>query len=709
MSTQPIKGERGGPELFRSSRIPVYLQAEASECGLASIAMIARSYGSGVDLSSLRRRFSVSLRGATLTDLVRIAGALELSTRALRLEPATLSKLQLPAILHWDMNHFVVLVSVGRRGVVVHDPAIGRRSLSFAEVGKHFTGIALEVLPTLQFKKAPPPKGFQISSLLSGIRGLGQAVLQILALASALQIVGLVVPFITQWVIDGVIVSGDRDMLTTIAVAYGALIVMQVALTAMRSWSILYIGTQINVHWMLAIFAHLMRLPLSFFEKRHLGDIVSRFQAVVQIQQALSTTFFTAALDGLTGLAALVVMFFYSVPLALAALVTIVLYGGLRALLFAPARAASTESATKWAIQSSHFLESMRNIQTLRLYGMEEQRKARWLSFLIEAVNRDVVVQRLAIVGSAANVGLFNIERLAILVVGTNIVLNHGFSIGMFVALLAYNELLLQRIPSLVDNAYAMKMLEVPADRVADIALTDAEPLHDGGAVAIASPVALRVENVFFRFSESDDFVLRDLTFSVEPGSHTAIAGPSGSGKTTLAKVLLGLLEPEEGRVMVNGTDVRRQRLAFRNIIGTVMQDDKLFAGSIAENISSFDEPDQARIEEAARLASIHEDVMKMPMGYQTLVGDMGSAFSGGQRQRLLLARALYRRPALLILDEATSALDDANEKSVSDAVSQLGITRIIIAHRAETLARADRVIEIRAGSVFKDTLRESA
>lgn len=696
---------------FRTNRLPVYLQAEASECGIASLAMVARYHGADLDLSTLRRRFMVSLRGATLADIVRAAGAIEISCRAVRLEVPALSRLQLPAILHWNMNHFVVLASVGRRHVVIHDPAVGRRRLTMEDVSKHFTGVALELFPTLQFHRAVPTKRFGLGSLFAGLRGLAGALVQIIMLAMALELASLAVPFISQWVIDGSIVSGDRNLLTTIALVYGLLILVQLSLAAMRSWSVLYVGTQINLHWMLGIFSHLLRLPISYFEKRHLGDIVSRFQAVVAIQQALSSTFFSSALDGLMGLAAFCAMAFYSIQLSAIAFAAIFGYIVLRTVLLAPMRTASAESAIKWAIQSSHFLESMRNIQTLRLYRMEEHRKSRWLSLIVEALNRDVLVQRLTIVYNTVNSGLFGFERLFVLVLGAQKVLDGELTLGMLVALLAFNEMLLQRVPTLIDNIFSLQMLNVPVDRISDIALSEPEPLQQVSAVDFTPPLSVSVEGVTYRYSEADDYVLRGITFTIDPGSMTAIAGPSGCGKTTLVKIILGLLEPEEGTVRVNGINIlRRGMVGFRDVVGTVMQEDKLFAGSIADNISCFQEPrDQERIIEAARRAAIHDDVMRMPMQYESLVGDMGSAFSGGQRQRLLLARALYRRPSLLVLDEATSALDAANESKVNDALSALKVTRIIIAHRAETLARAERVIELREGIAATDRLQHTS
>jgi ATP-binding cassette subfamily B protein RaxB len=689
--------------VFARHRLPVVLQVEAAECGLACMAMIAQYYGSRSDLSTLRQRFAISLRGMTLADLVRIGAGVGLTARALRVETSALARVRVPAILHWDLNHYVVLSGVSRRGVHLHDPAVGRRIVDHAEFGRHFTGVVLEITPTPDFAREKPGSKFTLGQMLLRTHGLFAAAVQVFVFACALELVGMLLPFATQWIVDGVLRSGDRALLFAICLAYVILVGIQSALYGLRGWSILYLSTQVGAQWMVGAFSHLLRLPLHFFEKRHLGDVVSRFDSIRIIQKTITAQFVEAVLDGLMGSTVLIVLLLYSAPLASVVLATMLCYAGVRGLTWRSTRSASAEFLVKSALQSSTFLETMRGIQAVRVYSLEQQRKASWYSMLVAALNRDVSVQRLLLQGKTAGIALFGAERAATLALGALAVLDHRFSVGMFVAYLVYKEMFVTRVSSLIDKSYDLRLLDVHVDRLSDIMLAKIEAVPEAPAPVVDAPVSIAVENVSFRYSQCDHYAVRDVSFFVPAGKLTAITGRSGCGKTTLAKVILGLLQPENGCVKVNDYDLARYGATwFRDILGSVMQEDVLFAGSLADNISLFDPSrDMDRIIDAAGRAAIHRDIMSMPMRYESLVGDMGTALSGGQRQRVLLARALYRRPAVLLLDEATSSLDLENERLVSAAVAELNMTRIVIAHRRETIAAADHVIEMHGGRIL--------
>ena len=319
-------------------RLPVFLQTEAAECGLASLGMIAFFHGHRIDLAGLRRRFTVSLKGSTLAYLVQAAGRLNLAPRPLRLELDELPQLRAPCVLHWDMNHFVVLKSADARGAVVHDPAFGVRRLSMAEVSKHFTGIALELSPTSEFQPADDRRHVRLRDLMGPVVGLKRSLAQVFILAAALQAIAIVSPFYMQWAVDGAVVSGDRDLLTVLGLGFLLLAVIQVALTALRSWVVLYLSTTMNLQWLANVFSHLLKLPVSYFEKRHLGDVVSRFGAVNNIQRTLTSSFVEALIDGAMALATLVMMMVYSAMLACVALCAVAFYGFLRWLFYEPLR-----------------------------------------------------------------------------------------------------------------------------------------------------------------------------------------------------------------------------------------------------------------------------------------------------------------------------------------------------------------------------------
>jgi ATP-binding cassette subfamily B protein RaxB len=698
--------------------MPVILQTEGAECGLACLAMVASALGAHYDLAQLRTRFSLSLKGATMADLVRMGADLGLASRALRAEPAHLAQLHLPCILHWDFNHFVVLAEVSGGHAVIHDPAHGRRRLPLTELSRHFTGVALELRPGADFtpRQAAPPLRWR--QLLGRVTGLKRSLMQILGLALALELLALLSPFLLQWVVDGVLVSADRDLLVTLGLGFGLLVLMQVGVGALRSWAVLYLSASLNVQWLTQVFAHLLRLPLAWFEKRHLGDIWSRFNSVQLIQRTLSTRFAEAVLDGVMVIVTMAMMWIYSPSLSGLALLAVAAYGLLRWAFLRPLRLATEEALVHEARQNSHFLESLRGAQAIKLFNAQAERSASFANLVVEQMNAAIVIRRLDLWMGVGHKLLFGIERVAIIWLGALLVLDRELSVGMLFAFLAYKEQFSLRMAGLIDKGVELRMLRLQGERLADIVLTapDAEAMVTATATELtpapteltgpgvnASSAALELQNLSFRYADGEPEVISGCSLRIEAGESVAITGPSGCGKTTLLKLLLGIHTAQSGDVLVDGRPLRLLGLsAWRARIGTVMQDDQLFAGSIADNIGFFDpDADPAWVEECARLACVHDDIKAMPMGFQSLIGDMGNSLSGGQRQRVLLARALYKRPQFLFLDEATSALDVERERLVNASLRQLSVTRIVIAHRPETIAAAERVIVLRGGQVL--------
>jgi ATP-binding cassette subfamily B protein RaxB len=669
--------------------------------------MVASFHGHRIDLAGLRRRFTLSLKGATLAYLMQVAGRLHLAPRALRLELEELPKLRTPCILHWDLNHFVVLRSAGPREAVIHDPAAGIRRMPISEVSKHFTGIALGLAPTAEFRPRDERRRVRLRDLTGPVTGLARSLAQVLLLALVLQAFALLAPFYMQWVVDGAVVAADRDLLTVLGIGFLMLAVIQVAVGALRSWVVLYLGTTLNLQWLANVFTHLLRLPVAWFEKRHLGDVVSRFGAVTTIQRTITSSFVEAVIDGLMALATLAMMLVYSGTLTALAVAAVAAYAVSRGAFYAPLRRATEEHIVHASRQQSHFLETVRGVQSIKLFGRQEERRSRWLNLVVDAVNRDLVVQKLSLGFRSANGLVFGAERIAVVWVGALLVLDAAFSVGMLFAFMAYKEQFSARVAGLIDKLIELKMLQLQGERLADIVLTAPEEESPATAPAVAQP-SIEVRGVAFRYSDTEPFVLKDCSFVIEPGESVAVVGPSGGGKTTLVKIMLGLLAPTDGQVLVGGVDIQKLGVdAYRRFVGTVMQDDPLFAGSIADNVCFFDPaPSHEAIERCTRLAAVHDDIAAMPMGYHTLIGDMGAALSGGQRQRILLARALYKQPRILFLDEATSALDVQRERQVNEAIRGLNLTRILIAHRPETIASAGRVIVLQGGRVAQDLRR---
>lgn len=672
--------------------------------------MVCSYWGHRIDLTTMRRRFSVSLKGATLKALVAMAQALGLQARPLKLDVQHLSGLRLPCILHWDMDHFVVLKKVGRSGVVIHDPSVGERRVTMAALSNHFTGIALELTPSSTFQSRRDEQRFTLASLMGRVVGLRRGLAQIILLAVSLQVCALVTPFYMQWIVDEALIAADRDLITVLGVGFLVLVLMQTAIGAVRSWVTTVLANNLNFQWLGNAFAHLMKLPLPYFEKRHLGDIVSRFGSIQTIQRSLTTQFVEGIVDGLLVLGTLVVMLLYSVQLTVVALGAVAIYAVLRWTIFQALREATAEQIVHAARQQTHFLESARGVQSVRLFGRAEERRIGWMNALAEQFNADLRIAKLSISYQTANTLLFNAERIIVIWLAALAVLDTRFSVGMLLAFISYKDQFSQRMASLIDKLFELRMLRLHGERVADIVLTDPEDgTHDIELDPERIEPTLEVRNVSFRYADGEPDVLKDCNLIIPAGQCLAITGASGCGKTTLVKILLGLLRPTEGEILVGGVKLESLGLHnYRRIIGTVMQEDQLFSGSIADNITFFDpKPNQERVQTCTQLAAVHDEIVSMPMGYNTLVGDIGTGLSGGQKQRILLARALYKDPKLLVLDEATSHLDVGNEQIVNAAIKRIAMTRILVAHRPETIAMAQRVVVLEGGRIARDLTTE--
>lgn len=689
-----------------SNRLPVILQTEASECGLACLAMIACHFGFASDFSQLRARFGISLKGATMREIVRIGDAMGFVTRPLRLELDELKHLRLPCILHWDLNHFVVLARVTSRGVVIHDPLGGQREMNFADVSRHFTGVALECSPTALLSEAKPAPRIKAAQLLGKINGLKRSLSTLLSLALAIELMAMIGPFFMAWVVDQALVSADRDLLTTLAVGFLLLLLLQTGTSAIRGWMLLGLNVSLKAQSRANLFSHLVHLPTTFFEARHLGDIMSRFGSQETILQAITSELVEAILDGFLAAITIVIMAFFAPDLAAIVLVGAALYGGLRWISYAPLRLASLESIVWSARRDSHFLETLRGIRTVKLFNAQEERRTRWLNLLIETINRQLTTEKLGLSFRTANKLLLGILNIVIVYLGARKVLDGNFSVGLLLAFVAYKDQFLGRVSELINKGVDLTMLRVHAERVADIALTPPEP-HRPQALSETEylPATIELRNIRFRYADSEPWVLDGVNCTFRRGESVAIVGPSGGGKTTLLKILSGLVQPTEGTVLVNGEPITKVGInKYRAMLGVVMQDDQLFSGSIVDNICFFDDrPDLERIESVARAAAVHDDIAAMPMGYDTLIGDMGTVLSGGQKQRVLIARALYRRPAVLLLDEATSHLDVEREGAVNSSLRSMHVTRVVIAHRPETIRAADRIVTLEDGKLDRE------
>jgi ATP-binding cassette subfamily B protein RaxB len=677
-------------------RVPMILQSEAPECGIACVAMIASYHGLRTDLSAMRLRLAPSMKGVTLQHIAGIADALKMSFRGVQAPMSALGKLRLPAILHWDLNHFVVLAAVEGNKITVMDPARGKRVLAMDEVSRHYTGVAAELAPAPGFVARDEREKTSVRQLFGSAQGLHGAIAQVLLLSVTLEVFAIASPFFVQIVVDRVVVGRDEDLLTVLGVGFALLVLMQVAVTSVRSWLGVYLSTMLNVRLLDALFGQLLRLPLDWFEKRHIGDIVSRFRSVDAIQRTLSVTFLETLIDGVMVVLTLIVMLWYSAVLAAVVVGAALAYGATRWLFYGAQRRALDEQLVHEGKAGTHFIETLRGMMAIKLNLRERERRSAYQNLVIEQTNAAVLVQRLAILNRVANGLLFGLENVAVVWLAARLVIGGGFSVGMLFGFLAFKLLFLTRVNNLVDKWIEFRMLDLHAERIADIALAPPEQIRTPSAPAPDAPLAIAARGLGFAYGV-EGFAFRNIDFSVRPGEYVAIVGPSGAGKTTLVKVLVGLLDRTEGVLEVNGRDLRDwDTSTYRGRLGVVMQEDPLFVGSIEDNISFFDPQHQpALVRAAANVAGIDADIMAMPMQYNTIVGSLGVALSGGQKQRVLLARALYRKPQVLFLDEAFDQLDLAREQEISERLRKLGISIVIVSHRPETIRNVDRIVRM--------------
>jgi len=688
-------------------RTPFIPQSEASECALACLGMIAGHHGFRTDLVDLRQRFGLSLKGATLKQVINVAEAMGFNARALRGEIDDLAHLSLPSILHWNLNHFVVLTQIreGFRGTRyhIHDPAKGALVLSEAEISRSFTGVVVDLLKSESFQPKIEATQLRITQLWSSMSGFWQSIRQVLLLSVILQLVVLATPFFMQISVDTVFPSFDRDLLAMLALGFGGLAVINFMAGWLRSLVLLTLTNALSYQVIVNLFRHLMRLPLPWFEKRHVGDVIQRFNSTQPIAQLLSQGMIAGFIDGVMALLTLGLMFAYSPTLCGIALAALALYLVVRLAFLQALKLRNLDTIATAARESSAFIESVRGIAAIKAFGKEGDRQRLWQKKKADAVNAQIKLGRLTAGFDSLNKLVLDLEGVLFVFVAINLALDAKLTLGMLFAFQAYKQQFLGAAMRLIEQAINFKIIQVHLSRIADIALTrkeDAGEIVSIGAPDFDQPIELR--NVYYRYGMGEPEVLKGISMRIEPGEMIALVGPSGGGKTTLMKVMMGLFDPVHGEVLIGGRPASSfSKQAYRQSIGSIAQDDTLYAGSLAENIAFFDsEIDMARVEEAARQACIHDDIDRMPLRYDTLVGDMGSVLSGGQKQRVLLARALYGRPKLLFIDEGTAHLDPETEAKVLASLCALNITRVVIAHRAQSVAAARRVLVVTNGTL---------
>ncbi|PHM56847.1 peptidase domain-containing ABC transporter [Xenorhabdus sp. KK7.4] len=698
MSKITLKSLLGKLDIGLYHRIPVIHQTETSECGMTCLAMIAGYYGKNIDLITLRQRFNLSARGTSLAGLKEMTAQLNMESRALSLDLDEVNALRMPCILHWDFNHFVVLVSAKNDLFVIHDPAQGRRIISLAEISQSFTGVALEVWPGSEFTAEKTQSQIQLKTLLSNIHGLKGTLAKIFFLSIVIETINLVLPIGTQLAMDHVIPASDQGLLTLICMGLTLLILLNTAVGMIRAWSSLVMAMLINVQWQSGLFQHLLGLPLSYFEKRKFGEIQSRFTSLDTLRETFTTSIVGAIMDSIMVIGLFAMLLLYGGYLTWVVLGFTAAYILIRLFTYNYYRQLSEESLVRDARVSSYFMETLYGIATVKMQAMSKRRSTDWINLKIDAINTDIKVIKMDLFFGGIDTFIAVSDQIIILWLGVSLVIDNQMTIGMFVAFGSFRGQFTARVVSLTNFLLQLRMMSLHNERVADIALNEQEPQKpDNYYQARMSPIALETQEISFRYDSQSKAIFSNININILPGESVAIIGSSGAGKTTLMKVLCGLFKPDFGKILIDGIDIQQLGVNnYRKMIGCVMQDDRLFSGSIRENICGFAEDvDEEWMTKCTEASYIHETITALPMGYETLIGELGEGLSGGQKQRIFIARALYRKPCILFMDEATSSLDKESENYINQAIRQLNITRVIIAHRESTIASVDRVIPL--------------
>ena len=658
------------------NKVPVIIQSESTECGNACLSMICGFYGKDIDLFNFRNRYGSTSQGATLNVLAAIAQKAGLKTRALSLDIAEIKELRLPCILHWSLNHFVVLVAIKGKRFIIHDPALGRRVVHLQELSENFSGIALEAWPDSDFRQEKQRSRLKLLDLMHNMVGLKSALIKIFMLSVVIETVNLLLPMGTQIVTDHVITAHDENLLLVICVGLMFFTIFKTWVSMIRAWVSLKLNTLTDVQWKTSFFDHLMSLPLAFFEKRQLGDIQSRFASLDIIRATFTNSIVTGMIDSIMTIGLLIMLSLYGGWLVWVVLGFTVCYAIMRALTYKFYRTVSEELIVKRARSGSHFMESLYGIATIKSLNLKNRRSQHWLNTNIDVSNAGLKQTRFDMLFGGINTFINSADQVVILWLGAQMVMDNTMTIGMFMAFNAYRGQFTQRAASLIDLTMQLKMLSLHNERISEIVYSEPEvdsPLRNVFEENVG--VSLEVRDLAYQYDLLSKPVFSNVNISVAAGESVALVGVSGIGKTTLLKVMSGLLTPERGEIFIGGFDINKIGINnFRSNIACVLQEDRLFSGSITDNISGFDdEVDEALVIECAMQCNIHEEILCMPMGYETL----------------------YQKPRILFMDEATSHLDINNEKIINAAIESLNINRIIIAHRPSTIACADRIIDL--------------
>jgi ABC-type bacteriocin/lantibiotic exporter with double-glycine peptidase domain len=707
-STERFPALRRLGQAHHTRRIPFIQQLEATDCGAACLAMVLASYGRHEHLDRVRELMGTDRDGTTALAIIHAGHTYGLRGRGLKLDIDDLAYLEAGTILHWEFNHFVVFERLHRDSIEIVDPAVGRRQVRLDQVRRSFTGVAITFEPSETFQPARAetrPLWRSMTPLLDQ----GGRLVQIGVTSILIQLLALALPLLTGALVDRVVPRADYQLLLVLSVGMLAMVLFNSLASLLRAHLLLHLRTVLDSRMTLGFIDHLVNLPYAFFQRRSAGDLMMRLNSTATVREILTSSALSGLLDGV--LVSLYLVLLFAANATLAALVLGL--GVLQIAVFWLSRRRYqnllSQDLQTQARAQSYLVQLMAGVETLKASGTEQRAVEHWSNLFVDALNVSLARGRLSANVGALQGALQLGSPLLILLVGGLQVLAGQLSLGTMLALNALAAAFLGPLASLVTNGLQLQLVRSYIERIDDVLNTPPEqdPQHARRADRLRGGIAL--EEVSFQYGPLAPAVVRDVSVDIRPGQFVAIVGRSGSGKSTLASLLLGLYQPASGRIRYDGANLAELDLgSVRRQLGIVPQHPYLFGSTIRENIALADPTlTLDAVVRAARLAHIHDDILAMPMGYETILADGGASLSGGQRQRLALARALVQQPAILLLDEATSALDTITEGKVQAALAALRCTRIVIAQRLSTIAHADLILVMDAGCLVEQGTHE--
>jgi ATP-binding cassette subfamily B protein len=689
-------------------------QAEEMDCGAACLAMICKHYGIGMTLGKLRELANVTTQGATLDSLARTGESVGFTTRGVQCTFDTLRGFELPFIVHWQGYHYVVVYGVSSTQVWVADPAVGFRKLSVEEFERGWNGTCLTFVPRQDVAQVAASRSpwVRFARYLLPYKNI---LLHLFLATFVIQILGIVPPMIIQNILDGVIVHQNVNLLHLLIVGLIISNLFTQLTATIRAALANFMVRKLDFTMMSQFFRHTLSLPYSFFAKRKTGDIFARFQENQTIRAFLTESTITTVLNLLMIFIYFTVLFLYNVRLTLLLIAFVIPILALTVLVTPKVKKFAREVFSATTDAKSYLMETLGGAETVKGMGIERPVRLKWETKYAKALEVQYRSQSFNIRVGLAGQMLSAATTIAVLWAGASLVLTRELTIGQLIAFNALMGSVLAPLMGLVGLWSLLNDASVAMERLGDVLDLEPEQKPEDLASRVVIPELqgdIRFDGVYFRYGGNETpYVLENISVDIKPGELVAIVGRSGSGKTTLAKLLVGFYPPTEGRLTVDGYDIGVVDTEYyRAQVGYVMQTNLLFSGTIAENIAcGSDEPDRRRIEDVAKRADAHGFISKMPLGYQQVVGERGTGLSGGQIQRLCIARALYRDPRLLVFDEATSALDSQSESNIIANLADIlkGRTAVVIAHRLSTIIRADKILVLYEGKIVEQGRHE--